>query len=122
MGARPVAISAEEHDFLVAGISHLPHIVAVTLVNSVSGASWEGKKITEFAGQGWRDTTRISNSSPEVWIDILSSNRDKLLKFVKKFDKEWDRIRKSLEEKKFKRLHAILKQASELRKKSKVKR
>ena len=111
VGACPVVISAEEHDFIVAGISHLPHIVAVALVNSISDVDWKGKKLTEFAGQGWRDTTRISGGLPEIWIDILSSNRDKLLMFMEKFDKEWKRIKKSLEEMKFKNLNAILEQA-----------
>ncbi len=113
LGATPIVIPAEVHDFLVAGISHLPHIVAVALVNSLSDVSWGGKKITEFAGQGWRDTTRISRGSPEIWIDILFSNRDELLTFVGKFDKEWNRIKKSLKERDFQKLKRALEQASE---------
>lgn len=113
LGANPIVISAEAHDFLVAGTSHLPHIVAVALANSLSDVSWEGKKITEFAGQGWRDTTRISRGLPEVWIDILFSNRDELLTFAGKFDKEWNRIKKSLEERDFQKLKGALEQATE---------
>lgn len=112
LGANPIVIPAEMHDFLVAGISHLPHIVAVALVNSLEDASWEGKKITEFAGQGWRDATRISRGSPDIWIDILFSNRDELLTFMGKFDEEWNRIKKSLEEKDFQKLKRALEQAS----------
>jgi prephenate dehydrogenase len=113
LGACPIVISAEEHDFLMAGISHLPHIVAVALVNSISGIRWKGKEITEFAGQGWKDTTRISHGSPEVWIDILSSNTDKLLSFMEKFDKEWNTIKKILKNGEIKKFKKILEQASE---------
>jgi prephenate dehydrogenase len=112
LGAHPVIIPAEMHDFLMAGISHLPHIVAVALVNSVSGVSWKGKELIEFAGQGWRDTTRISGGSPEVWTDIISSNRDKLLLFMEKFDKELGRIRRALKKKDFKKLKKVLERAA----------
>ncbi|MDD5454492.1 MAG: prephenate dehydrogenase [Candidatus Ratteibacteria bacterium] len=111
LGACPIVISAEEHDFLVAGISHLPHIVAVALVNSLAGVNWRGKNITEFAGQGWKDTTRISGGLPEIWMDIFSSNADKLKIFVKKFDKQWKDIRDSLLKKDFKKLKIILEKA-----------
>ncbi|MBU0533544.1 MAG: prephenate dehydrogenase/arogenate dehydrogenase family protein, partial [Candidatus Omnitrophica bacterium] len=46
LGANTIIISAEEHDFLMAGISHLPHIIAVALVNSMSGVKWRKKDIT----------------------------------------------------------------------------
>lgn len=111
LGANPIAISAEEHDFLVAGISHLPHIIAVTLVNSLSGINLRGKNITEFAGKGWRDTTRIAGGLPEVWLDIFSSNADKLLIFMEKFDKEWNKIKLSLRRENLKTLKEILEQA-----------
>lgn len=112
LGARTIMISSDEHDFIVAGVSHLPHIVAVALVNSVSGVSWGNKKITEFSGQGWRDTTRISRGSPEIWVDIFSSNRNKLLLFMKKFEKEWKIIKRSLEKKDFQKLKRALEQAA----------
>lgn len=113
LGARPVIISSEEHDFIVAGVSHLPHIVAVALVNSLSNVKCRGKKITKFSGQGWKDTTRISGGSSEVWGDIFSSNREKLLLFMDRFGKEYDKIKKNLKRKDFRGLHKILKQASE---------
>jgi len=111
LGANPIAISAEEHDFLMAGISHFPHIVAVALVNSLSGVNWRGKNITTFSGQGWKDTTRIAEGLPEVWLDIFLSNADKLVIFMEKFDKEWDQIKTSLQEKEFNKLKRILEQA-----------
>ncbi len=111
LGAKLISTSAEEHDFLVAGISHLPHIVSIALINSVSDVKCMKKDITEFAGQGWKDTTRISAGSPEVWLDILSSNADKLLVFIKQFDKQWQQIKTSLQKKNWEELISILKQA-----------
>ncbi len=111
LGTRPVVISAEEHDFIVAGISHLPHIVAIALVNSIRNVNWRGENIKRFAGQGWKDTTRISQGSSLVWVDIISSNRDKLLIFMEKFENEWNKIKGSLQEKDFEKLKNTLEQA-----------
>ena len=114
LGANTIVISAEEHDFIAAGVSHLPHIVAVALVNSLSNVKWQGKDITNFAGQGWKDTTRIAKGLPEIWIDIFSSNTDELLLFIEKFDKQWNGIKKSLQGENFKKLREILEQASRI--------
>lgn len=108
LGASPIIISSGEHDFLMAGVSHLPHVVSVALANSVSGVNWRGKNITEFAGQGWKDTTRISKGSPEVWADILFSNGEKILLFLEKFSDELALIKNSLSQKNFEALKKIL--------------
>ena len=104
LGAKPIVISAQEHDFLVAGISHLPHIAAIALVNSVYGIKCRQREITEFAGQGWKDTTRISRGSPEIWADIFYSNADKILLFMEKFSKEWEKIEKALCERNYEKI------------------
>lgn len=113
LGAKPAIISPQVHDFLVAGISHLPHLVAVSLVNAILPMKLESKRLIEFAGQGWKDTTRISKGSPELWIDILSTNREEILRFIEKFDEEWDKIKNFLEEEKWEELKRALSRATE---------
>ncbi len=70
-GARIKIMEAKPHDELVATISHIPHLLAAALVNLTGG---ESNSLMMAAG-GFRDTTRIASSNPELWLDILFSNR-----------------------------------------------
>lgn len=73
IGARTSRLTPAEHDRAVALVSHLPHLVAALLVESVLGQSPE---LGAFAGGGFRDSTRIASGSPEMWTEILSENRE----------------------------------------------
>jgi prephenate dehydrogenase len=68
LGGRVIRLSPEMHDDRVAQISHLPHLLAASLVAHASEDS------LELAGGGFRDTTRIASGSPELWTEILSAN------------------------------------------------
>ncbi len=70
LGARPVVLSAEEHDRLVAWSSHLPQVLSTTLA-----AMLEGSQAETVAGPGLRDMTRLALSSFDLWDDILATNR-----------------------------------------------
>jgi len=83
-GARPQAIDAEARDRLMATVSHLPHLLAFSMMNSVTGQE-HGDDFLSLAGPGFRDFTRIAASDPKVWRDILLSNRDELLAQSKLF-------------------------------------
>lgn len=74
-GARIKLLAAERHDELVAAISHVPHLAAVALVNLTQG---EEEHLMMAAG-GFRDTTRIASSNPELWENIIFSNREKIV-------------------------------------------
>jgi len=71
-GAHIKLLTAGRHDELVAAISHIPHLAAVTLVNLTRG---EEEHLMMAAG-GFRDTTRIASSNPELWENIIFSNQD----------------------------------------------
>jgi prephenate dehydrogenase len=74
-GARIKIMKAAQHDELVATVSHIPHITAVSLVNLTRG----NNESLVLAAGGFRDTTRIASSGSGIWEDILISNRDQLL-------------------------------------------
>ena len=84
IGARLIILSPEEHDFLVAGVSHLPHLVAAALVNAVN-AIRDPEKILSLAAGGFRDTTRIAGGDPGLWRDILVANREMVIEFLSLF-------------------------------------
>jgi len=78
LGARPLAIDAAAHDRAMAGISHLPHIVANVLVSHVSGALDPDEPLPAI-GPSFRDATRVAGAHPALWADIYLANAPALL-------------------------------------------
>jgi prephenate dehydrogenase len=74
LGARPVTMNAEEHDRLMAFLSHLPQLVASVLMETVGRAA--GRDGLRLAGRGLVDTTRLASSPAEIWREVCSSNAD----------------------------------------------
>jgi len=72
LGARVSTLDPETHDQAVAAISHLPHLVAYALVD---GATRVGPIALALAARGFKDTTRIAASDPDVWTEIFLANR-----------------------------------------------
>lgn len=77
IGALVEFMSAEEHDKVYALMSHLPHLISFCLVNTVYSID---ANLIKYAGSGFKDTTRIAKSSPEIWKDIFLMNKDNIFK------------------------------------------
>jgi prephenate dehydrogenase len=77
-GARITRLSPDDHDAVLAAVSHLPHVLAFALVHDIATRSNAGQLFSYAAG-GFRDFTRIASSHPEMWRDICLANRDRLL-------------------------------------------
>ena len=75
IGAIPMVLTCEEHDFATAGISHLPHLIASSLVNLVKELDNDSQIMKTIAAGGFRDITRIASSSPEMWQQICEENQ-----------------------------------------------
>ena len=75
LGATVKVMTPKEHDRIVARTSHLPHIAAA-LVSATVGRDGDLRQVGTYCGPGFRDTTRIAEGSPEVWHDIIQSNRE----------------------------------------------
>jgi prephenate dehydrogenase len=91
VGARVFTMDAETHDRVFSFVSHLPHVVAYALVNSVASQRVLNNML-DFAGGGLRDYTRIGASSPEMWSDIFLMNRENVLESIREFKKSLERI------------------------------
>ena len=75
-GANCVVLDPDRHDRITAAISHVPHLLAVALVNLVRRHDDEEQTFKTFAAGGFRDITRIASSSPQMWEEICLTNAD----------------------------------------------
>ena len=113
-GARVVTLAADEHDAILAGVSHLPHIVAYALVNMLARRRNAARLFSLSAG-GLRDTVRIAGSSPEMWRDIALANRDALLVELAAYRTALDALALSIEHGDCAALDTMLSRASTAR-------
>lgn len=82
ISALPIILDARRHDYIMAAISHLPHMIAYTLVNLVRDFDDEQQHMRMLAAGGFKDITRIASSSPIMWQQICDENRDNLLEIM----------------------------------------
>ncbi len=77
--AIPLVLTCEKHDYVVAVISHLPHIIASSLVNLVKDSDDSEGTMKKVAAGGFKDITRIASSSPEMWEQICATNSENII-------------------------------------------
>jgi prephenate dehydrogenase len=85
-GSEVVLMPVDKHDRILAAISHLPHMVAYSLVNAVGSYDRYEENILEYSAGGFRDFTRIASSDPVMWRDIALTNREALLEMMDHFE------------------------------------
>ena len=90
-GARVSRMSAEEHDAVLATVSHLPHLIAYAMAHDVATRE-NSARLFEIAGAGFRDFTRLASSHPEMWRDICLANKDRLLDEVRRFERKMSQV------------------------------
>lgn len=98
VGARVVVMSAKEHDQRVALSSHLPQLIASTLMN-VAARQARLKDLARCLGNGFRDTTRIAASDAGMWREIFSQNRRHLVALIAAFQTQLARVKTAIEQK-----------------------
>jgi len=114
LGCRVLQMSPEQHDAAFAAVSHLPHLIAFALMNSISGQPL-GKDFLSLAGPGFRDFTRIAAGDPKIWRDILISNREELLEQSKIFQRNLHAMELMISSGNSEALEGLLEQASDTR-------
>ncbi len=114
IGAQVVRMSPQAHDAAFAAVSHLPHLIAFALMNGIARQP-EGEDYLSMAGPGFRDFSRIAAADPQVWRDILLSNREELLAQSQLFQQQLVALEKLIGEGDGDALMRQIKQASDAR-------
>jgi prephenate dehydrogenase len=94
-GARITRLEPDEHDAVLAAVSHLPHVLAYALVHDIATRE-NAEQLFSYAAGGFRDFTRIASSHPEMWRDICVANRDRLLDELERYGAKLGEMRKLL--------------------------
>lgn len=81
-GAEVLTLAPDQHDELVATVSHVPHLTAATLMGLASGRAQSQSALLRLAAGGFRDMTRIAAGDPTMWLDICEDNRDAILEVL----------------------------------------
>ena len=105
LGVKLAKLSPSKHDEALSFVSHLPHVAAFSLINSVPGED------LKFASSGLKDTTRIAASESELWSEIFLSNKKNLLKAIGVLEKNIILIKSGILREDVKKLTSILKRA-----------
>ncbi|MDY6821773.1 MAG: prephenate dehydrogenase [Deferribacterota bacterium] len=109
IGMDVVSLDANRHDKMFGLISHLPHLIAFNLIDTVLGCDREA---LDFTGAGFKDFTRIAGSSPALWSSIFLDNKDNILEYANKFIEHLSQWLKIIEESDENKLIKLIKEAS----------
>lgn len=96
-GARVLTMPVMDHDEVLAATSHLPHLIAFSLVDTLAGEE-QNMEIFRYAAGGFRDFTRIAASDPVMWHDIFLSNREAVLRVIDHFTEDLGNLRQAIED------------------------
>jgi len=112
IGANVVAVSADDHDRLVAIASHVPHLLAGALMNEAADAAEQDAVLLQLAAGGFRDMTRIAAGDPSIWPDVLFENSDAVNSTLVRLEKRLEHLRIALAEQSREVLEESLESAS----------
>ena len=115
IGCIPLCLDQSSHDHSTAGISHLPHVIAAGLVNLVRDEDDPEETMKRIAAGGFRDITRIASSSPEMWENILLSNREAVLSLMDRYSAVLSGIREKIEASDGEGIRSFFQQAKDYR-------
>lgn len=115
-GSTVITMDPDMHDKIFGAVSHLPHVAAYAMVNTVADLNTGSEDYITFSGAGFRDFTRIAESSPEMWTDICLLNRENIIQMIEKYQFTLNRLKKLLLAKDVARIRQSFTNASEVRK------
>ena len=118
MGSIVEVVNAEYHDKILAITSHLPHLIAYTIVGTASDLETDLKNdVIKFSASGFRDFTRIAASDPIMWRDIFLNNSDAVLEMLQRFNEDLSDLQKAIRKKEGQKLHDFFTRTRSIRKK-----
>lgn len=107
MGAIPLVLDYDQHDYVTAGISHLPHVIAASLVNLVKDADNEDGIMKLVAAGGFKDITRIASSSAAMWQQICLTNTENISELLGRYIDSLSRIKRQLDDRQGEALYQL---------------
>ena len=109
LGSIVEIVNTEYHDRILAITSHLPHLIAYTIVGTASDLETDLKNdVIKFSASGFRDFTRIASSDPIMWRDIFLNNSDAVLEMLQRFNEDLSDLQKAIRKKDGNKLHLSL--------------
>ena len=118
IGMQVSLMTAREHDKIMSITSHLPHLIAFTIVGTaINHDKKNGKSLLNFSAGGFRDFTRIASSDPEMWRDIFLNNKGNVLSTLNKFIKDLKKFKDLINYNKSDEIYDFIKKAKSVRKK-----
>ena len=113
-GAIVSNMSHNDHDKIFSTISHLPHLLAFSLVDMITHRK-NANELLKFAASGFKDFTRIAASSPEMWKDITLANKKFILEDIQLFENQIKLLKEAIEQEDTKKISALFENASKTR-------
>ncbi len=118
LGSTVETVSAEYHDKILAITSHLPHLIAYTIVGTASDLEADLKNdVIKFSASGFRDFTRIAASDPIMWRDIFLNNSEAVLEMLQRFNEDLSDLQKAIRKREGEKLHSFFSRTRSIRKK-----
>ena len=118
LGSIVETVNAEYHDKILAITSHLPHLIAYTIVGTASDLEADLKNdVIKFSASGFRDFTRIAASDPIMWRDIFLNNSEAVLEMLQRFNEDLSDLQKAIRKKEGDKLHTFFSRTRSIRKK-----
>lgn len=96
LGAIPLVLTCDQHDYVTAAISHLPHVIAASLVNLIKDSDSDDGIMKMIAAGGFKDITRIASSSPVMWQQICMTNHENILTLLDAYMDALSQIRRQI--------------------------
>jgi prephenate dehydrogenase len=115
LGAKVESMDPAVHDRVLAVVSHLPHVAAFALVNTLSRVEIDSIDLKAYCAGGFKDITRIASSRPELWRDICLANRQAVASCLNKYIRHLDQLRNWIVKGEAKRLEGEFARANEVR-------
>ena len=118
LGSIVEIVSTGYHDKILAITSHLPHLIAFTIVGTASDLETDLKKdVIKYSASGFRDFTRIASSDPIMWRDVFLNNSDAVLEMLQRFNEDLSDLQKAIRKKDGDKLYSFFSRTRTIRKK-----
>ena len=115
LGAIPMVLTCKQHDFVTAAVSHLPHVVAASLVNLIQQSDSDEGIMKMIAAGGFKDITRIASSSPVMWQQICLTNKENIIELLERYITSLQKIMEQISESNSDQLYSFFEGARDYR-------